>query len=176
MYPSKKKPKRIKPVSFIKTYNISQELFDKTIKTLRSRGRRKQEGLVLWAGIVNQRLSEAYILKSIIPRKGHWGGGVRLDHRVLLKLSDILVETGLILLAQVHTHPGDFGHSFGDERKSASYRLGYISIVVPNFALNELNDLKGCYVYEYHRNWRWNLLDEDDIKKRFKIEKSVMRI
>lgn len=170
------KPRRSRLVTFISRYYISRHLFGESVKVLRKRGRRKQEGLVLWAGAPSPNAEEAYIVSYVVPQRGHWGGGVRLNARALLKLSGELEKRDLILLAQVHSHPGNFGHSWGDEERATSFRLGYISIVVPNFALTEIHDLSLCYVYEYKGNWKWRLLDRNEVALRFFIEDSLIRV
>jgi len=101
---------------------------------------------------------------------------VRLTSRFLLKLSDELQKRDLLLLAQVHSHPGNFGHSYGDECKATSYRIGFVSIVVPEFALKETDDLSKCYVYEYEGNWKWRLLKSSEVSQRFVIEDSLVRV
>jgi len=170
------RPRRTRFVEFIKRYYIPRDLFEASIKVLKKRGCRKQEGLVLWAGAPSPNAEEAYVVSYVVPRRGHWGGGVRLDTRFLLKLSEELEKRDLLLLAQIHTHPGNFGHSFGDEKRALSYRLGYISIVVPNFALHDVRDFSTCYVYEYTGNWKWKLLKSDEITSRFVMEDSLIRV
>jgi len=176
LFKSSNKPRRTRLVKIIERYYIPRHLFDKSIKVLQKRGRRNQEGLVLWAGAPSSNAEEAYIVSYIVPRRGHWGGGVKLDSRVLLKLSEELERRDLLLLAQVHSHPGDFGHSLGDEERAVSYRLGYISIVVPNLALIDIHDLSTCYVYEYMGNWKWILLKSNEVASRFLIEDSLIRV
>jgi hypothetical protein len=174
LYPNKPRRKRL--VKFIKRYYIPRNLFEASIKVLKKRGCRKQEGIVLWAGAPSPNGEEAYLVSFIVPRRGHWGGGVRLDTRVLLNLCEELEKRDLLLLAQVHTHPGDFGHSLGDERRALSYRIGYISVVIPNFALHDIHDLSTCYVYEYVGNWKWKLLKRNEVVSRFVVEDSVIRV
>ena len=170
------KSRRSRLVECIRQYYIPRDLFEKSMKVLRKRGRRRQEGIVLWAGAVTPNAEEAYVMSFIVPKRGHWGGGVRLDSKVLLKLSEELEKRDLLLLAQVHSHPGDFGHSLGDEERAVSYRLGFVSIVVPNFALIDIRDLSVCYVYEYVGNWKWKLLKSNEVTSRFIIEDTLIRV
>jgi len=170
------KPRRTRLVKSIKRYYIPRDLFEKTIKVLRKRGYRKQEGLVLWAGAASRDAEEAYVVSYIIPIRGHWGGGVSLDSKFLLRLSEELEKRDLSLVAQIHSHPGNFGHSLGDEERGTSYRIGFVSIVVPYFALKEVQDLSACYVYEYEGNWKWRLLEGSEVSSRFVIEDSLIRI
>jgi len=170
------KPRRTRLVEFIKRYYISRDLFENTIKVLRKRGLRKQEGLVLWAGAPSPNADEAFVVSYIVPRSGHWGGGVRLNSKFLLRLCEELERRDLLLLAQVHSHPCDFGHSSGDEERATSYRIGFISIVIPCFALNDINDLSACYIYEYEGNWKWRLIKGTEVRSRFIIEDSLVRV
>ena len=50
----------------------------------------------------------------------------------LLRLKNRLDQSGLCLLAQVHSHPGAAFHSSRDDLNAASPWPGFISIVVPN--------------------------------------------
>ncbi len=161
---------------FINKVKISKEMFDTTIEILRKRGMQREEGLVLWGGLINDDWTEARVIKSIVHEAGHWGGGVDLDYQTLIKISDYINARGLVLLAQVHTHPRDFGHSCGDEKTPTSHRYGFISIVVPNYALFDHQDLSKTYVYEYLGNNSWRLLGKDNVATKFCIEKSVIRI
>ena len=161
---------------FIEYYIISKSVFDKTIRILRKRGKKREEGLVLWVGLVKEDWTKAHVVNCITLKNGHWGGGVDLDYKTLVKISDILNERGLLLLAQIHTHPGDFGHSYGDEKTPSCHRYGFISIVVPDYASNQLRDLAKCYVYEYQGNLKWRLLDKKEILERFSIENSVISV
>ena len=161
---------------FIKKILISKEMFDSTIEILRKRGMQREEGLVLWGGLITDDWTEARVVKSIVHEAGHWGGGVNLDYKTLLTISDYLNARGLVLIAQVHTHPRDFGHSCGDEKTPTSHRYGFISIVVPDYALYDHQDLSKSYVYEYLGGTSWRLLGNGDVASKFCIEESVVRI
>ena len=163
-------------IPHIKRYHISQALFNESIKILKKRGKKREEGLVLWSGIINRENFEAYILNSVIPEGGHWGGGVTLDYKMLLQIIQLLGEKKQILLAQVHTHPGNFGHSLGDEKTPVSHRIGFISIVVPNYAIHKIKNMKNFYVYEYLGDFKWKLYAKNEINKKFVIYKSIMRV
>lgn len=153
----------------IKKYHVQKHVLNETSKHLKKYGKKESESLVFWAGWLDEKC-EAHVTSCKIPLDVKWGLGVRVDLNGMLKLMDELVKEDLILLAQVHSHPGDFGHSHGDDLTASSYRKGYISIVVPDWGLIDLPDLSRCYVHEYDQNWQWRLLDEEEVKERFKIE------
>lgn len=146
---------------------IPRRVFKKTFEELRQWGKKRYEGLVLWIGQLEG--SRSIVQDILVPDAEFWGGGVRLQQGDLLKLVRELADRNLILLAQLHTHPGNFGHSFGDERSAISYRLGYVSIVVPNYARKEHADLRRCHVYLYEGNLRWRKLSASQISRQFRL-------
>jgi len=163
-------------ISEIDVYRISNILFNKTINILKNRGKKREEGLVLWSGIINPKLREAYIMNIMIPKNGHWGGGVTLTHKTILRIIDVLTKKGHFLLAQVHTHPGNFGHSYGDERTPVSHRIGFISIVVPDYALFKVKNMEKFFVYEYMGNFEWRLHSKSDIERKFVIDNYLIKV
>lgn len=165
----KTKSRRSRICPHIEKYYIKRNVLDETSDYLKKYGKRKSEALVFWAGWLDEKC-EAHVTVCKIPNDINWGGGVRVELDGMLQLMDELIIDDLILLAQVHSHPGDHGHSYGDDLTASSYKKGYISIVVPNFGLIDLQDLSRCYVHEYEQNWKWKLLDETEMKDRFKIE------
>ena len=55
---------------FINKVKISKEMFDTTIEILRKRGMQREEGLVLWGGLINDDWTEARVIKSIVHEAG----------------------------------------------------------------------------------------------------------
>jgi len=163
------KKDRSKICTEITKYFIPKDILEQTSEHLRKYGKKRSEALLFWAGWSDEKCN-AHVTTCEIPKNINWKEGVRVELDGMLDLIDELIKEDLILLAQIHSHPGDFGHSYGDERMAASYRRGYVSIVVPNFGLISLTDLSECYVYEYEENWRWRLLDSKEVEERFKIE------
>lgn len=62
------------------------------------------------------------------------------------------------LLAQVHTHPGAAYHSQRDDAMAALQTPGFLSLVVPNFALGEIS-LRGTHLTERAGNGDWVAVD-----------------
>jgi hypothetical protein len=153
----------------VKRYHIGKNILTQTEQHLKKYGRKRSEALVFWAGWLDKKC-EAHVTTCKIPRNINWGMGVRVELDGMLELMDELIAEDLVLLTQVHSHPGDFGHSHGDEKTAASYKKGFVSIVVPNFGLVDLNDLSECYVYEYSDNWDWRRIEGNELMERFRIE------
>lgn len=163
------KSRRSRICPHIEKYHVQRRVLEQTSTYLKKFGQNQSEALVFWAGWIDEEC-HAHVTACKIPHDINWGGGVRVELDGMLQLMDELVKEDLVLLAQVHSHPGDFGHSYGDDLTASSYKKGYISIVVPNWGLIDLKDLSRCYVHEYEQNWQWKLLDKEEVIDRFKVE------
>lgn len=153
----------------ISCYHIKKEILEQTSKHLQKFGKQQSEGLVFWVGYLDEKC-DAHITGCKFPENENWKLGVSVDLQSMMKIIDELIKEDLVLLAQVHSHPGNFGHSCGDDLSASSYRTGFISIVVPNWGLIELNDLSKCFVHEYQKDWKWKLLSKEEVTRRFKID------
>ena len=165
--------RRLRPLGTIRQLRIAEDIWTRSMEELAAWGRRRWEGLVLLAGFPGLD-GTAYATTCLIPRRGHWGGGVRLQAEELASLTKSLVENDLHLLAQIHSHPGDFGHSAGDERFAACYRIGFFSFVVPDFAEKTNLRPEDCYVYEYEGEWRWRELPREVVEERVRLEAAAV--
>lgn len=170
-----KTPRRSQPLPPIHIYNFFQCIWSRGIKELAHWGKKRWEGLVLFGGHAGPIERSALVTTCLIPKKGHWGGGVRLGTDDFISLTTTLRELDLHLLAQMHSHPGDFGHSPGDELLATCFRKGFISIVVPSYAQQDRILPADCYIYEYIGDWKWRLLTKDEVSERIGIIPSLRR-
>lgn len=146
-------------------FNIPEEIWNLTVENLRSFGDQNSEGLVFWGGIVSGdsiQVSGLYILnhkpqgRSVVvtPEESRW----------LLKT---LRHRDEKLVAQVHSHPGEAFHSKGDNERAASFHLGFLSIVLPNYAVN-VHTISECFAVEYDGH-QFVELNKQDMRNRIKI-------
>lgn len=64
-------------------------------------------------------------------------------------------ETGLRVLADVHTHPGPATQSPTDRANPMLARPGHVALIVPNLAQRKVGSSElGVYEYEGNHNWR----------------------
>ena len=145
---------------------IPDPIFVETERFLRRRGKSGKEGLVLWAG-QKDATGRAYVLMTI-KAGDSWPHGVRLRFPQMVKLTQLLASNGMILIAQVHNHPGSLPHSLGDEENPTSHEVGYLSIVVPDMGLQGM-DLQRCFIYEYQSHLQWRELNNKEKCLLFKI-------
>ncbi len=114
---------------------IEPEIVATTLRVLQHFGSHGCEGLVLWVGTMDA--NRAQITKAVVPdqqpMKSEEGVGYFVDATTLFELNRTLAETGLRLIAQIHSHPSDAYHSEADDRYAIVTANGGLSLVVPNF-------------------------------------------
>jgi hypothetical protein len=84
-------------------------------------------------------------------------GGVHLTQRAFIRLSDYCVDNGLVVRADVHTHPyGSVRQSGIDEENPMVKIKGHVALIVPHFAQPTVCDFNSLGTYEYQGNrFRW---------------------
>jgi proteasome lid subunit RPN8/RPN11 len=118
-------------------HNISIDpgVIETTLGVLQHFGAHECEGLVLWVGEVTE--GQARITRAVVPDqrpiKNEDGVGYFIEGNVLFELNRKLSDTGLRLIAQVHSHPGEAYHSETDDRYAIVTADGGLSLVVPDF-------------------------------------------
>jgi hypothetical protein len=105
----------------------------------------------------------------ILPYTRNTGGGCELPVDVTLKCIEKMNAAGQIVLAQVHTHPGQAWHSETDNEWAFTDCPGLFSIVVPCFGRYGLRRIfnDGVAIYERLISGEWYRLPPCEIQKRF---------
>lgn len=115
--------------------SIDRKVVLATLETLREFGSEELEGLVLWLGHIDS--DQAHVIKPFVPQQesvsSEDGLGYFVSGQTLFELNKGLAETGLRLIAQVHSHPKRAYHSEADDRFAIVTAEGGLSLVVPNF-------------------------------------------
>jgi hypothetical protein len=136
-----------------KAYFVSSSVINATHRHLRREGRKSCEGLVYWAGWYEGPV--CIVTTALIPRAiGRWGG-VRVPTEEIIRIAELVRALDLLIVAQIHTHPGDHRHSGGDDVNAVSSVPGFLSIVVPNFDQFDILPLERCYFHRYLRGGSW---------------------
>jgi len=107
-------------------------LIDETLEALREGGRAGAERVVFWLG--RRQAPGAVISEIYIPQQEAEEDYFRIPSGSMVDFMNHLRRRRLILLAQVHSHPGEAFHSKADDRWAVVRHEGALSIVVPEFA------------------------------------------
>ena len=151
-----------------RNYFVNESVLQATHSHLQREGRNFHEGLVYWIGWYSE---ESCIVTSVlVPRSVSRYGGVTVSTEEMARINNALRQADLLLVAQIHTHPGDHGHSAGDDGNAVSSLPGFLSIVVPNFAQAEDLVLSESYVHRYQGAGRWCYLQPDEVSKLIHID------
>lgn len=137
---------------------------------MRSAGRMRLEGLVLWAGKQQNRVFS--VTELIIPTQKALttaeGVCAIVEADEMRRLNMYLYRSSLELAAQVHTHPTEAYHSLTDDENAIATTIGSFSIVVPNFAVVDYA-LSECAVYRLDARGNWLEVDESQSPNRIVV-------
>ncbi|MCB2410741.1 Mov34/MPN/PAD-1 family protein [Hymenobacter lucidus] len=120
---------------------LPRNLAEDALAHLKRAGRDGLEGVALWAG---QRDGNTFrIQRTIIPEQD----ATRTEQGLLYVVSGVelrrinqeLYEAGLMLVAQIHSHPSRAYHSETDDAYPIVTVLGGVSVVVPDFGRKGVN-------------------------------------
>lgn len=157
----------------VRKLSVLQSVVEQSQLVLRQAGRAGLEAMVLWAGSVSESTFRATEL--LVPKqrglKTRDGVCVVVDGDELHRLNVHLHETGLRLIAQVHSHPGRAYHSVTDDQFAVATTVGSFSLVVPDFAVRPLS-LQGCAIYRLSPRGTWEEVDASTAPNEIVIESS----
>jgi hypothetical protein len=132
----------------IETVVVPRGLADESQEHLRMMGAEGCEGFALWAGVRDG--TRFRVTETIIPEQEGLryaeGVCVRVDGAELFRLNMYLYEHHLNLVAQLHSHPSDAFHSETDDTFPIATTTGALSLVIPNFAVDDFS-VDTCAVY-----------------------------
>ncbi len=153
----------------VRSVTVDPAVIDATVKALQIFGKRRLEGLVLWLG--NVQPGRAHVVRALVPEQNsvadEEGVGYFVSGETLFELNKALADSGLRLIAQVHSHPHDAYHSATDDRYAIVTADGGFSLVVPNFGRAPANPVNWA-VYRLH-DGRWQELSAQEVQLLFEI-------
>jgi len=122
-----------------------------TFGQLRSCGAGRRECQVLWVSP----WSDPETINSVVhPRHRSHGAGFELDSAWLTRFWNELAATKSGVRVQVHTHSGLAFHSGTDDRYPIVHTAGFLSLVIPNFALGP-EGIAETYLAEIGSDGEW---------------------
>lgn len=148
---------------------VPDEIWARGLEVVRSYAPLRSEALVFWSGLVAG--DSLQVTGLLLPHHRPQGGCVRLTDVESRWVLRTLHERDEKLIAQVHSHPGDAFHSWGDDQGAASFHPGYLSVVVPRLGRG-VTALEECEVLEFE-DGKFIPLSKVDIARRFRISPLV---
>jgi proteasome lid subunit RPN8/RPN11 len=145
-------------------------LFEATLAGLCERSAGWRESAAIWVGRVigNKWIAEAVHFHHELGDDHARALSLELSEAAKLRLYAALAAQGQRVVALIHTHPGDWvGLSEIDERNQVGSRVGFWSLVVPQYAQQPWRlETFGVHI---RCESGWARVDEEEISQRVRI-------
>jgi len=112
---------------------LSAEIVSKTFLALRTCGRGECECAVYWTGPA----TSEFVDGIVHPLHSRSLFGYEINNQWLTRLWKDLATTQRSIKAQIHSHPSEAFHSRTDDQWPIVSQAGFLSIVIPEFAMGE---------------------------------------
>lgn len=147
----------------VRRFEVPRDVIAYGHEFLREMGELGCEGLVLWAGAVDDHdATVVRVFDAIVPRqralRGGNGVGLVVDGDELFRLNAACYARRLKLVGQVHSHPLEAYHSEVDDAFAVVTMAGGLSVVVPDFAAAPF-DFATSALYRRTAEGVWTALD-----------------
>ena len=140
----------------IPKYTISQQLWDNLILELRLRGQGYRESGAFLLTKKNQNDISEFVCYDDLDSEALSNWGISVSAPGFLKLWEYASLHDLMVVADVHTHPGSIvSQSSIDKRNPMVSLKGHIALILPHFAVYTPKDFTGVGIYEYQGNLKW---------------------
>jgi hypothetical protein len=102
------------------------------------------------------------VLNVIHPVHSARGGGYEIEQQWLGQFSARQTREAMEVVAQIHTHPGSAFHSSTDDAWPMVGTAGFVSVVVPEFALGRIS-IDEVYACRLTTTGTWEELDTSEV-------------
>ena len=130
---------------------VGERLLEQSLSTMRHCGQGRYECVLFWVASVSDR-SRVILVEH--PAHTATRDGYSVDGDWLTRLWERIATDDTRVVAQVHTHPGVAFHSRTDDAFPALSTPGFMSIVIPRYATEDL-DLGSWFVAELQGDGNW---------------------
>lgn len=159
------------PLSNVRTITVPQACIDVVHAHLRRAGQEGYEGMGLWLG--TQQGDRFVVTHGFVPTQKHIktadGVCVVVGSDELHRINVGLYRQKLMMVAQIHSHPGRAYHSSTDDEFAVATAVGCLSLVIPNFAREPFSLLRAA-IYRLDSTGRWRALSPSDVAQLIRIE------
>lgn len=137
---------------------VPETVWHETLRELRTCGAGRRECV---AYLVRSASDSTRITRTVHPEHRATATHYRVDDAWLTRFWIELARSGESVSIQVHTHGGLAGHSHTDDEGALVYQQGFLSLVLPGFAMQD-----GCrddaYLAELDQAGRWVAVPIDE--------------
>ncbi len=113
---------------------VPETVWHETLRVLRTCGSGRRECVAYW---VRPASEPARVTRMVHPEHHATATHYRVDDAWLTQFWIELAHSGESVSVQVHTHSGLAGHSHTDDEGALVYQTGFLSLVLPGFAIQD---------------------------------------
>ncbi len=155
----------------VERWSLPSSAFSLSLRELARDGARGCESIALWLGRRAQ--GEARVSHVVGVR----GGGVlkapaflQIQSSMLNDVTDMAIQLGLVLVGQIHSHPGLFVDLSPTDRAHGVSVHHYLSVVAPGYALDPATTLADCGVHVFEARRGYRRLTGVEVTRRVRID------
>ncbi len=130
---------------------LKREVLERAFEHLRRCGAGRTECVVYLTGPID---APALVDGLVHPKHTAGAVGYDLASSAIAKLWRELVASRRSVRLQVHTHPSGAYHSSRDDAHALIHTPGFLSLVIPNFALRDVG-FSGAFLAERTEDGGW---------------------
>lgn len=146
---------------------VPRSIINTTMCELRARSSGWRESAAIWTGDKTGSVKNVYFHHQLANDKGG-PLSLELPEHAKFELYKSLAKEGQAIVALLHTHPEDWvGLSWIDQQNQLSSKVGFWSIVIPNYASGEWNNKNIGFHLRAEKGWAQ--LADNEINKHFII-------
>ena len=126
-HPRRKNPQQAPTLAVVMTTQCRDQIGEQLARDIH----RGHEGVIYFIGLTTGTTTVA--LSGVLPRAISTSGSFDVPTSEMRKIVRVATESGLQVVGQLHTHPGQAYHSDGDLEGMRNRYPGYFSIVAPKY-------------------------------------------
>jgi len=116
----------------VSALRLPQPVLDDSFRQLRECGAGRAECVLYWCASLDH---PNLLTRAVHPVHRVGYGGYEVDSGWITQFFVQLRRVRQTVRVQVHTHPGEAGHSWTDDQFSLVPAAGFLSLVIPDFAM-----------------------------------------
>lgn len=131
--------------------------------SLKRRGQGKRESGAFLVGRKDKGKVSDFICYDDLDGRCLDNGIIEFDGKGYVSLWEYCEKNNLSVLADVHTHPGNWvGQSMSDRTNPMIAQQGHLAMIIPRYAKNLFQDLSDVGIYQYKGNHEWSNLSKQE--------------
>lgn len=148
-------------------WKIPRQALSLSLAEMALDGARGDEGIAFWLGVCDG--ADARVTHVLGVRGPHIAKGplfLRVGVEAFNAISDFALRANVVLLGQVHAHPGGFIDLSPTDRQYGIAFADYLSVVAPDYAQGNEMAIEDCGVHVYSVDSGYVRLAPDEVRRR----------